>query len=852
MKSQDANAVVIFCFFLFILVLCGHSEGADLPGSPAIPDISGKWNSDFGILDFTQDGNKVRGTYSCCNGIITGTIKGNRFRFTWQDPVYGKGWGVFVLNDDGRRLIGKWGINKETTVGEWNAWRTGDRPPAGNTPATPKISQTEGDRLLQRAMELWQNTDYQEAAREFRKARAFFEQQGAAAKIDQADIGLAQCLASAGQYEEARRLYRKVLDSSGDETTKLLAQAGLAMVEVELGRIPALPPEASEPLPPDDPAELRDRGLKLLNAGRFAQSIDILEKALSGYAALNSSPNISHNMRESNLISQGDIFTAMAYACCMLKDYQRAIRHGKNALKIWEKVGSEPNIAQAYSALGIFCQKSGHTEQALDFFLKAVQIQERKGLLEVWQTWNFLAKLNEDMEAWARAASYYEKSVSTIEKLRAGLRTDEAKIGFLSLKVAPFDDYVIFLIEHKPAKDYRMKALEITERARARALVELLVLGRDNPGSSFKPGKTRAEETEYYRRTFDEWFSPLTVTPPKADEIYRIVTTGRTAYLVYFVTDSTTYAWLLLPTGEIHLEKIELSRKKLTHLVENLRNDIHDGISQGTGEKLFNCLLAPSLKRLGSVMPECRQLTILPHDILNSLPFAALGHRQVYPLLEYSVTYLPAIGLASRLKPAGLNVTDRVLLVANPKGAGLDSADAEAEYIASLFPNSRKLAGKAADRKTVIEEMTKGYQAVLFSTHGKPDLSRPEDTYLLMAHGGRLTLKDITRLRLSAGLVVMSACETHVGKRYGGDELMALTRGFLSSGTDSVLTTLWSVEQESARRIISRFFENLRAGLLPAQALRKSQLMYLKQDSDVTLRQKRPRFWAPFIIIGKN
>lgn len=975
-RSASFALVSLLCLSLFF-PFPDCSSGADNLSGVNIRDMSGLWNSDFGLLNLTQEGNRVEGTYSYCNGTIAGTIKEKRLDFTWNDPIYGEGWGFFIIQDDGEKLTGKWGVKKNIAKGKWNGarikerefkgtpdywlvtgrnkqvgllegsavlyfsgknvagklegvytfqalgqnsrveifnylqgtvigekivldwenpgdgsrgamilrrdneilqgeWQTRDGNSQGeitfskpgshvNTDkidfrsfANKGIALNEGEELLKKGMDLQQNAEYREAAELFKKAKTLFEQAGDTAKIDHADIGLAHCYISLGQYEDARRLYKEILKRTDDETTRMLAEAGLVMVEVELGVDENFPVAAPGLTKPDDPVELRKKGVELLQEGEFQDGMEILERSLDGYSLLNSAPGISRNMRDSNLISQGNIHVAMAHACYKEKDYHSAIRQAENALKIWRQLGSEPNIAQIYSTLGIFYRTIKNFKLSLHYFSEAADIQRNAGLPGIWQTYYFLAKLHDETGEYRQAETFFGQSIATIERLRAGLRTDEAKIGFLSLKIAPFDDFVIFLLERKPDSNYLLEALEVTERARVRALAELLARKSEDsvPASELAENYSATAEfgskpAEYYKETFDEWFSPLNITPRKADEIVRFIQQGETAYVVYFVTDPRTYAWLLLPSGEIHLETINFSKKKLAEAVGNLRTDINNGVNQGYDKILFDYLLKPLLTRLQSKMLSCRQMTIIPHDILNSLPFDSLSDNQVYPLLEYNVTYLPALGITEQFKPVRLNIDDRILLVGNPRGANLESAEEEVAHVASLFSHHRKLMGKTADKETVISEINKGYDAVLFSTHGMLDLKNPQMSHLLLADGGKLTLKNITRLRLNTKLVVMSACETHIGKRFGGDELMALTRGFLASGCENVLTTLWSVEQNSASQIIVNFFENLKAGLSPAQSLRRSQVRYL-ENKDIKAKQKRPYYWAPFIVIGRN
>lgn len=96
------------------------AEGAE----PLIPSIEGRWYSFFGFMDLEQDGHEFSGTYSCCDGVITGTVSDEDVAFTWSDPIYGKGWGSFKLRKDQTMLVGVWGKEDDFgSRGTWNAFR---------------------------------------------------------------------------------------------------------------------------------------------------------------------------------------------------------------------------------------------------------------------------------------------------------------------------------------------------------------------------------------------------------------------------------------------------------------------------------------------------------------------------------------------------------------------------------------------------------------------------------------------------------------------------------------------------------------------------------------------------------
>lgn len=106
---------------------------ADDSSAPSkVASIAGRWYSAFGFLDFVQDGHNFKGTYSCCQGTMQGTVVENQIDFIWQDPIYGTGWGTFTLRDGGAKLVGVWGKDEDFgSRGTWNGARLEEPEIAG-------------------------------------------------------------------------------------------------------------------------------------------------------------------------------------------------------------------------------------------------------------------------------------------------------------------------------------------------------------------------------------------------------------------------------------------------------------------------------------------------------------------------------------------------------------------------------------------------------------------------------------------------------------------------------------------------------------------------------------------------
>jgi CHAT domain-containing protein len=115
----------------------------------------------------------------------------------------------------------------------------------------------------------------------------------------------------------------------------------------------------------------------------------------------------------------------------------------------------------------------------------------------------------------------------------------------------------------------------------------------------------------------------------------------------------------------------------------------------------------------------------------------------------------------------------------------------------------------------------------------------------LKLHDGWLTAADAMRLDLKGTLVTLSACESGRNEVFAGDELIGLTRAFLGAGAATLAVSLWLVQDETTASLMARYYERLRDGAGPAEALRAAQLA-IKDE------HPHPYYWAPFVLIGRR
>lgn len=160
-----------------------------------------------------------------------------------------------------------------------------------------------------------------------------------------------------------------------------------------------------------------------------------------------------------------------------------------------------------------------------------------------------------------------------------------------------------------------------------------------------------------------------------------------------------------------------------------------------------------------------------------------------------------------------------------------------------------------ASRKTAMSAELSKYRIIHFATHGVLDLDHPELSGIVLSmvdeegqpQDGYLRLHEIYNLNLPAELVVLSACQTGIGKQIKGEGLIALTRGFMYAGAKSVVASLWKVDDTATSALMADFYNQMFTNKLkPAAALRAAQINLKKQK-----RWQSPYYWAGFYLQGE-
>jgi len=268
-------------------------------------------------------------------------------------------------------------------------------------------------------------------------------------------------------------------------------------------------------------------------------------------------------------------------------------------------------------------------------------------------------------------------------------------------------------------------------------------------------------------------------------------------------------------------------RNHLTSLTERTRKHLRS---------LYDRLLRAIEPLLGE-----RQLVIVPHRALHYLPFQALHDGDSYLIERREVSFAPSAVVLQQCLERPKREFDTALLL-GVADEHIPRVNEELQALDEVFAGVKRFANEAATTE-VLRRESNDVDVLHLACHAQFRSDNPLFSAVQLGNGW-FTARDAYGLKLNCGLVTLSACETGMNAVAPGDELLGLTRGFLSAGSASVLLSLWTVDDEATAELMTRFYGELARTKSPSAALRHAQVKLLQQHP-------HPFFWSPFVLVGR-
>lgn len=335
-----------------------------------------------------------------------------------------------------------------------------------------------------------------------------------------------------------------------------------------------------------------------------------------------------------------------------------------------------------------------------------------------------------------------------------------------------------------------------------------------------------------------------------------------TTLLAYYVTDEQVFAFILARSN-LNVIPLEVTAAQLREQVVAFSKAVYTFDDDGNFILPDEEPQIPPLSQLHAWLytPLQEELTttnliVVPHDVLNYLPFAALTEDGKHYLLDnFVISYIPSAAIYVTM--AGLEPTTEgtplVLATLPPEYA----TEQNAQIVADQLGVAVSLGDAATER--MLREQISLADIVHLAAHGHFDRSNPLSSFISLSpddlNDGLLEVREIYTLPLRERhpLVVLSSCETATGQLSAGDEFQGLTRAFLLSGAQEVVASLWLANDYSTAVMLVEFYNLRELGMSDAEALATAQrklLHFYAESEDFPEEWRAPYFWAMLVLNG--
>lgn len=620
---------------------------------------------------------------------------------------------------------------------------------------------------------------------------------------------------------------------------------------------------------------LHNLGKLYIDTKDYAKSQSVLEEAL----AIDSD--------RFDPIGSGYILSTLGDLSDEREKYDEALEYYAQAQTTFAGVENALGAALVENQIGVTYIKLADYASAIKHLQKALTFYENNGYRTDQATvLSNLGFVQEEQRNLTEALALYRQSVEVLETIQGEIRTDTAKSAFLSGVSGVYAHLIdllwqtgrqseafvyaerararafLTLIGNAPlslqtGSDKELAAQETALRNRIYALQNELVAEKDRPLDGEAPRSGRlAEALKAARAEYEQLLTRLKLINPEYAAIVQIETLSladvrasaldsETTLIEYFVLEDRVLVWII-ERKRTRTVELKVGYAQLVYSVERLRELIKTkGAIATQAGQLYDTLIAPLV---GSISHD--NLVIVPHNVLHYLPFAALWNSstQRYLLQDYTISYAPSASALPFLQAKSNPNRGRLLAMGNPDNSLLHASE-EVAAVAALY-GSRAYVGSQASENRFLSNAPQA-DILQLAVHGIYQPATPLFSRLELAKGsntdGFLEVHEILGLDLrNANLVVLSACNSALGEQTSGDEIVGLTRAFLTAGAPSVVSTLWSIDDAASTALMKQFHTHiLSAEMTIAESLRQAQMDILSQAE-----RHAPYYWAAFILTG--
>jgi CHAT domain-containing protein len=613
---------------------------------------------------------------------------------------------------------------------------------------------------------------------------------------------------------------------------------------------------------------LNNIGLVQRESGDYTKALETLNKALAIDRKLGSRWAMAYDLR--NL---GQTRLKMGDAATALQQFGEAANMAGD-------IGDKVNLAKIHLA-------RGDAELALQLpgaeasYRKALEIADALLLREVrWRALFGLARLQNQSGDSARAVASYSQALETVEGLRAEIKLDQLKDGFLADKMDVYSGLVGLLVDLGRGDE----AFAVAERSRSRNLIDILgrqrlslsgsgdqelydrqtclkeqILEQENLAVQGVTPQERARYAQALEKLRGDYQDLLIDIERKRPELLALVKVNPTTLadiraelepgvvlLSYYQLPERLLCWKIDHDGATLLIQ-NIPAKELSSKIASYRRMLQNlEPLEKQSRELYELLVAKPLAGSG----ELRAVGIIPHGSLHYLAFATLNDGRDYLIDRQKLFYLPAASvLKYTLARRSTDKKRHILAIGNPdlgnSALDLPFAEREAGTLRWNYPDVTTLTRERATESWIREHISE-FGIIHIASHGEFDPVNPLFSAIRLAKDGKsdgkLQAEEIFGLDIKADLVVLSACQTGLGDIRSGDDVVGMNRAFIFAGTHSLMSSLWRVSDVSTAIMMKHFYRNYMT-YGKAESLARA-MRHVKN------RYPHPGYWGAFSLTG--
>lgn len=738
--------------------------------------------------------------------------------------------------------------------------------------------------------------DFPRALALHQRARDFCEQEGMTLPVVYADYNIAYLYYLRGNYSQAierLKATREACRKIGESYQLGLCSLDLSDIYLELNLSEEAAAEAQEGLARfqalgtgyEAARSLTNIAIATGQRGKAAQALELFDQARAMFVREKNPvwPALIDLYRALVLFDEGRFDESRRSCRAALEFFESSILRSKAILC---------RLLQARLAIraGELDAAGGECRQVL------TDLARLERPLLSFQAHFLMGQIQEARGDSAAAYESYQAGCRVLETLRSSLHGEELRIAFIRNKAEIYESLVALRLSRDAGAAATAEVFDYIERAKSRSLMELMAQ-MGHPWSPREAGQgelggrireLREELHWFYQRIELERMNPAERAAERIGQLEKQVQ-ARESELLKIVRDlpvSESESAGLYTPGPLSQESIRAALGSGAVLVEYFfaRDDVLAGvlnresfeiisvarvsqvqeamrglqfqlskfrlgaeyartfegpllqIVQAHLRTLGDLLLAPLRERL-----QARHLIFVPHGVLHQLPFHALYDGERYLIDSHTVSYAPSASVYALCvrRPANSAGTSLILGVPDQRAPFISE---EVQAVAGALPQPELFVGESASEE-VLREKGPRSRLVHIATHGhfRQDSALFSGIRLGTSY---LNLYDLYQLRLPAELVTLSGCATGVNVVAAGDELLGLVRGLLYAGAQSLLLTLWDVNDRSTTDFMKAFYRHFGERGDKSLALQAAM-------REVRERYPHPYHWAPFVVVGK-